>query len=145
MSDGDGDNAFRGRDHASPPRDPNGRLDAPQAAEDGEPVKPRMGPAGDRCDSSSALSADERLRACILTRMSKPEQSNAAQPTFSRYRTSPQESLARAIAAETYAYIGTVRRELALPGSVRGLVGQRIRAAIAARSASATPPKTSAA
>lgn len=55
------------------------------------------------------------------------------------------EELARRVAGETLADLRTVRREIAQPGSVRGLVGQRIRAAIASRSASATPPKTSAA
>ncbi len=41
------------------------------------------------------------------------------------------EILARRVAAEVLADIRTVRREQSEPGSVRGLVGERIRAALA--------------
>lgn len=41
------------------------------------------------------------------------------------------EELARRVAGETLADFRTVRRELASPGTVRGLVGARIREAIA--------------
>ena len=74
---------------------------------------------------------------------SQPATSDAR--PFSRAKTSNNEALARTVANEAHADVRTVRRELAFPGSVRGLVGQRIRAAVAARSASATTPKTSAA
>jgi hypothetical protein len=44
--------------------------------------------------------------------------------------TSIQEVVARRVAGETLADIRTVRREMRDPGSVRGLVGERIRAAL---------------
>jgi hypothetical protein len=50
------------------------------------------------------------------------------------------EAIARRVAGETLADLRTVRREMNSPGSVRGLVGQRIRACLTQhRSASSSP------
>lgn len=43
---------------------------------------------------------------------------------------SVEEVIARRVAGETLADLRTIRREMREPGSVRGLVGQRIRAAL---------------
>jgi hypothetical protein len=48
-----------------------------------------------------------------------------------RQRNSIDEIVARRVAGETLADIRTVRKEMRAPGSVRGLVGQRIRACLA--------------
>ena len=53
------------------------------------------------------------------------------------------EELARRIAGETLADLRTVRREIAQSGSVCGLVGQRIRAALPARSPLSAQPSES--
>ena len=50
------------------------------------------------------------------------------------------EDIARRVAGETLADLRTVRREMREPGSVRGLVGQRIRECLARHQVRDTPP-----
>lgn len=47
-----------------------------------------------------------------------------------KHDTSIEEIIARRVAGETLADLRTVRREMREPGAVRGLVGERIRAAL---------------
>lgn len=48
-----------------------------------------------------------------------------------KHDTSTPEILARRVAGETLTDVRSVRKELREPGSVRGLAGERIRAALA--------------
>lgn len=58
-----------------------------------------------------------------------------------QHDTSTAEIIARRVAGETLADLRTVRREMREPGSVRGLVGERVRAALARhRRADSNPP-----
>ena len=52
-----------------------------------------------------------------------------------------RETIARRVSAETLADVRTVRREMNERGSVRGLVGQRIREALAATDPNREPPE----
>jgi len=55
---------------------------------------------------------------------------NRAACTLVMHDTSLEEIIARRVAGETLADLRTVRREMRAPGSVRGLIGVRVRAAL---------------